>query len=258
MNIRERANSIPGVMRVAGVLQVFEGFMRGFRFAWRFAVAETLPSGGVEGPPEPNPLEDYFDNHLEGPGILKWRHYFPIYHRHFAKFRDSEVHVVEIGVFSGGSLEMWRYYFGDRCHIYGVDLDEACKVYERDGVQIFIGDQADPAFWQEFLRSVPTIDIVIDDGGHRMHQQIATLEALLPALAPGGVYLCEDVHGTLNGFQGYVNGMLQNLNKWAPPASHFQQAVRSVHSYPFVTVIELSAADGVTFAALQHGTEWLH
>jgi hypothetical protein len=53
--------------------------------------------------PAANPLERYFDTHTSGPGIWKWRHYFEIYHRHFARFVSTDVHVVEIGIFSGGS-----------------------------------------------------------------------------------------------------------------------------------------------------------
>ena len=37
-------------------------------------------------------------------------------------------------------------------------------------------------------------DIIIDDGGHTMEQQIASIETLFPALNEGGVYLCEDTH----------------------------------------------------------------
>src|SRR4051812_2508259 len=61
---------------------------------------------------EPNALLQYFDAHTEGPGIWKFRHYFEIYQRHFAKFVGQDVHVVEIGVYSGGSLNMWKEYFG--------------------------------------------------------------------------------------------------------------------------------------------------
>jgi 23S rRNA U2552 (ribose-2'-O)-methylase RlmE/FtsJ len=239
MSIRRRAESIPGVSQIAGMVDVLGGFTRGFRFARNYAAIDPACLGEVARQSERNPLEEYFDSH-------------------FAKYRDSAVHLVEVGVSGGGSLEMWRHYFGDDCHIYGVDIDEACKIHERDGVSIFVGDQADPGFWRQFLDSVPVIDIVIDDGGHQMHQQIATLEALLPSLTPGGVYLCEDVHGTVNGFQGYVNGMIYNLNKWAPPTSSFQQSVHSVHLYPFVTVIERNGPDRVTFAAPQHGSDWLH
>jgi hypothetical protein len=75
-----------------------------------------------------NPLKLYFDTHAEGPGIWKWIHYFAIYHRYFSKFVGREVHVLEIGVYGGGSLQMWREYFGPNCRVYGVDIEEACRV----------------------------------------------------------------------------------------------------------------------------------
>ena len=76
-----------------------------------------------------NPLEKYFRSNKKRL-IHKWLHYFEIYHRHFERFRGKPVTVLEFGVSQGGSLEMWRSYFGDRCHIYGVDIAEVCKVYE--------------------------------------------------------------------------------------------------------------------------------
>ena len=48
------------------------------------------PSSGSEpAPDQPNPLRSYFDAYTEGPGIVKWVHYFDVYHRHFAKFRGA-------------------------------------------------------------------------------------------------------------------------------------------------------------------------
>jgi hypothetical protein len=111
----------------------------------------------------PNVLRTFFDNRTEGNGIWKWSHYFDIYDRHFAQFRGEEVHVLEIGVYSGGSLEMWRDYFGPKARIYGVDIEPACRAYESDSVKIFIGDQGDRQFWHEFRGKVPALDIVIDD-----------------------------------------------------------------------------------------------
>ena len=99
---------------------------------------------------QPNPLEQYFDSHLEGPGIWKPRHYFEIYHRHFAKFVGREINVLEIGVYSGGSLGMWKEYFGPGCRIYGVDIAEDCRCYEDERTTILVGDQSDRAFWRAF------------------------------------------------------------------------------------------------------------
>jgi hypothetical protein len=78
--------------------------------------------------------------------------------------------------------------------IIGVDIDPGCRQFEDDATTILIGDQADPAFLARIRERHPHIDIIIDDGGHTMVQQITTLGELFPHLQPNGVYICEDVH----------------------------------------------------------------
>lgn len=213
----------------------------------------------------PNPLREYFEANQSGPGIWKWQHYFDIYHRHFNQFVGQEVHVVEVGIYSGGSLPMWHHYFGNQCHVYGVDIEPACKVYESERTRVFIGDQADRAFWSSFRAQVSRVDILIDDGGHLSHQQIVTLEEMLPYLSSGGIYLCEDIHGAPNAFASYVAGLASNLNEHhhelvkggiRSDVSEFQKAIRGIYQYPFCTVIEKSVLPIVEFSAPKHGTEW--
>ena len=140
-----------------------------------------------------NPLEAYFRAN-QGRQINKWPHYFRIYDRHFARFRGAEVSVVEFGVQHGGSLEMWRDYFGPRSRITGVDIDPRCAQFTGDRIEVVTGDQED----REFLRTIASAagqpDIVIDDGGHSMGQQIATFEEMWPQIRDGGAYLAEDTH----------------------------------------------------------------
>lgn len=210
-------------------------------------------------------LEEYVEAHKTGRGIWKWQHYLPIYERHFAKFKGREVHVVEIGVYSGGSLDMWRDYFGAQCHIYGIDIAPDCRSYESEGIDIFIGDQADPGFWKEFIDRVPQVDIVIDDGGHQTFQQIATLEALLPHIRPGGVYLCEDISWECNPFLDFLFGLSRGLHTYKPPGAKIvtgwpptdvQQAIDSVHFYPFACVIEKRGDRLDRMVCPKRGTEW--
>lgn len=209
-----------------------------------------------------NPLKAFFDSRETGRGIWKWTHYFDIYHRHFSKFVGDEVNVLEIGVYSGGSLEMWRHYFGSKCRVYGVDIEEACKCYEDEYTEIFIGNQEDRNFWKAFKERVPVIDILIDDGGHRPNQQIVTLEEMLPHIRPGGVYLCEDVHGEHNGFSAFMQGFVNNLNasRGIPElgfsATELQAWIRSVHFYSYVIVIEKADRPIRQLIAPKHGTEW--
>lgn len=238
---------------------------RGMRLARAWpsqAAGGPLPTGA---PSEPaNPLAQYFNAHTLGAGIHKWTHYFDIYHRHFQRFIDQEVHVLEIGVASGGSLAMWKAYFGPHCWVYGIDVQEACKAYEDARTRVFIGDQVDRAFWRSFRRAVPRVDILIDDGGHTPEQQVVTLEEMLPYLPPGAVYLCEDIHEIRNRFAAYIYGLSDALNGFelrpgtelASSTSPFQQAIASVHLYPFVAVIEKTMSPPAEWIAPRHGTEW--
>ena len=49
--------------------------------------------------------------------------------------------MVEFGVFHGGSLQMWKNYFGDKVKIYGVDINENCLSLKEDQIEILIADQ---------------------------------------------------------------------------------------------------------------------
>lgn len=211
-----------------------------------------------------NPLRDYFESHTTGRGIWKWGHYFDVYDRFFKKFVGRKLGLLEIGIYSGGSLDMWRSYFGAGCQVYGVDVEDVCKVYESDGTKVFIGDQADREFWRLFRKQVPPLDIVIDDGGHRPEQQIVTLEEMLPYLRPGGIYLCEDIHRVHNKFSAYIGGLINHFNATTlQPApdltaipTDFQRAIHAIHSYPFMLVIERSEVPVDRFIAPRRGTEW--
>ena len=124
----------------------------------------------------------------------KWSHYFNIYETYFSRFRNRSPVVVEVGVHRGGSAAMWKDYFGPGATIVGIDVDENIKKYTTDGCIQVIGNQGDPAFWDEFLKEYPEIDIFLDDGSHHCQHQILTLEKAWPAVKLGGVYMCEDTH----------------------------------------------------------------
>jgi 23S rRNA U2552 (ribose-2'-O)-methylase RlmE/FtsJ len=119
-----------------------------------------------------NPLKAYFRRNRSGRLIHTLMHYFDIYHSHFNRFRRRRITVVEFGVQNGGSLDMWRHYFGRKARIIGVDIDPNCKALERPGTEILIGDQEDRDFLRQLRDHVGPIDVLIEDGGHTMGQQI--------------------------------------------------------------------------------------
>lgn len=99
-----------------------------------------------------NDLEKFFFFKKHQP-ISKWVHYFEAYDRFFSKYRGKDITVLEIGVYKGGSLQMWKNYFtmnGNMVKIYGIDINPDCKKLERKDVSIFIGSQED----REFLKKI--------------------------------------------------------------------------------------------------------
>ena len=118
--------------------------------------------------------------------------HFPVYEKWFSPYRDKDIVFVEVGVQNGGSLQMWKNYFGKDAKIIGVDIDPDCKKLEEEQITIEIGSQEDKNFWAMFKEKYPRVDILLDDGGHKMNQQITTLCEMYPHLKYGGLYMCED------------------------------------------------------------------
>lgn len=126
--------------------------------------------------------------------IHKWKHYFPIYERHFAPFVNRATTLIEIGCGDGGSLQMWKRYLGPHAQIVGVDIEPRCKDFEDDQIAVRIGAQQDAAFLDGLLAEFGAPDVVIDDGSHVMDHVGATFAHLYPHVAKNGVYLVEDLH----------------------------------------------------------------
>jgi len=125
----------------------------------------------------------------------KWDPYFDVYEKHLSRFIGKSTKVLEIGVQNGGSIDMWLQYFGEGTKVVGIDVNPACLELQYNGnVEIVIGDQSSVEFWQNFLQKHNDFDIVIDDGGHTMKQQIVTLEQVYPFVNEKGVFLIEDTH----------------------------------------------------------------
>ncbi len=127
---------------------------------------------------------------------IKYDSYFDAYEELLAKYCGKPITLVEVGIFNGGSLFMWREYFGPQARIIGIDLNPSAKMWEQHGFEIHIGDQASDDFWQNFFEKVGLVDVFIDDGGHTNLQQIATVHCAVEHIRDGGVLIVEDVHAS--------------------------------------------------------------
>lgn len=129
-----------------------------------------------------------------GKSVHKWHHYIPLYDKYFSRFRGTKVKFLEIGVSMGGSLAMWRKYFGDDAVIYGIDINPACAAVNGIDGQVRIGSQDDSEFLKSVITEMGGVDIVLDDGSHVMNHIKKSLKTLFPLLNTDGVYFIEDLH----------------------------------------------------------------
>jgi hypothetical protein len=185
--------------------------------------------------------------------IHKWKHYFPIYERHFKDFVYKPVTLIEIGCGQGGSLQMWKRYFGPHARIIGIDINPECKTFEDDQIEVHIGPQQDPQFLQSVLSEVGAPDIIVDDGSHVMSHITSSFQFLYPRMTKNGVYLVEDLHtaywdefdGGLRKSATFIElckNLIDELNadhsRGALPASEFTKSTLSMHFYDSVAVFE--------------------
>ncbi len=185
--------------------------------------------------------------------IHKWHHYLPIYDRYFSPWREKPVRFLEIGVSKGGSLAMWRKYFGPDAIIYGIDIDEACRAHDGIDGQVRIGSQTDTAFLSSVIEEMGGVDIVLDDGSHHMSHIPVTLEHLMPKVAQGGLYMIEDLHTSYwknwgggffsrRNFFNYIRRLIDDQHHWYHVSGksnpQVSDHITSIHIYDSIVVLE--------------------
>ena len=200
-----------------------------------------------------NPLEKYFRQN-KARRIVKWVHYFDIYHQYFSKYRGKNVTILEFGIAYGGSLQMWKNYFGKKARVIGVDINSRCQDMAENQIEIHIGDQGNKHFLRKLIKKIGPLDIVIDDGGHFMRQQIITFQEMFPAIKKKGVFVTEDLHTSYwkdfgggykksGSFIEYSKDLIDQIQAWHSQdrrlkTNSITHTLKSIHVYDSIIVFE--------------------
>jgi hypothetical protein len=198
-----------------------------------------------------DPLFAFFSANKAGLVLDKWIHYFPIYTRHLTPYAGRPVSVLEIGVYRGGSMRMWSRFFGPQVRLVGVDIDPIALI-SAEQYTVVLADQADPEAMRKVAQEHGPFDVIIDDGGHSMAQQITSIETLFPMLNEGGIYLVEDCHtsywdeygggrGREGTFMEWVKTHLDDLNGYHQEGGVdpvWTRQVDGIHVYDSVVVVD--------------------
>ena len=155
--------------------------------------------------------------------------YTQLYDRLFGGQRTTLRRFLEVGVYRGASMQMWRDYFTS-AEVYGLDSfrnqlsvlkktpasslayalrDDHNKGYNfsdlvlrgKLGSRLHVIDanQSDAAQMAAVVRDLggggpsQMMDLIVEDGSHIFRDQQTNLAWLLPLVRPGGVYVIEDI-----------------------------------------------------------------
>ena len=206
-------------------------------------------------------FEKIFYTH-HGRKINKWHHYLSLYQRYFQPIRNKKersggrVRFLEIGVWQGGSLEIWKNFFGENSTIFGIDIDESCLDRVPSGCNVRIGSQSDPKFLAKTIEEMGGVDIILDDASHFSVDQIASFRCLFPKLAPGGVYACEDMSGSYRPrydgghlkegtFVEFLKKLMDDMHGWVSdeikitaPECNLERMCTGIHLHDGISFIE--------------------
>lgn len=121
---------------------------------------------------------------------------------------------------------MWRKYFGEHANIIAVDINPETKKFEEPNTKIYIGSQEDKDFLNQLKKLVPKVDILLDDGGHTMKQQITTFESLFDHIKENGLYVCEDLHTS---YWDYFGGGYKKKTSFIEHSKNFIDYLHAWH-----------------------------
>jgi hypothetical protein len=112
-----------------------------------------------------------------------------VYEELFKEFRYSANKVLEIGAYNGASIMMWKDYF-TKAEIFTIDNVECPQISCRERIHTILGD----AYSYDTLKELTNdLDIIIDDGSHKIEDMSFVVVEYVKKLKPNGVLIIEDI-----------------------------------------------------------------
>jgi hypothetical protein len=151
--------------------------------------------------------------------------YIPTYEA-LSRTMPPDPAICELGVFRGGSLELWQTLFPNASVIVGVDINPGAT-WPKGTVKV-VADQQSPtlvSLLDEILAKEVGIgrkfNLIVDDASHLGHQTYRAFNNLWPLVAPGGYYVIEDWCVGFDTYPQYDDSMLSMamslLNRFSSP-----------------------------------------
>jgi len=129
--------------------------------------------------------------------IIKGHGYSTFYENHFKRFKKEKINLLEIGVYGGASSAAFAKYFPDSI-IYCFDINLKNFKYKSKKFKVYGIDVSNNKMLNEFIKNegltsnCDFFNIIIDDGSHKLSDQIKSFAFFFKYLKSNGIYVIEE------------------------------------------------------------------
>lgn len=124
--------------------------------------------------------------------------YLELYESLLFHKKETAKHVLEVGIYQGGSIKLWHDYFVNAT-VYGLDIMHFNNVYSKiknnDRIVLHTSTDAynEETFRNNFLNKNIKCDFMLDDGPHTLESMIKFIKLYSQIMTDDGILIIEDV-----------------------------------------------------------------
>ena len=135
-----------------------------------------------------NFLFDYFNS------LKKLVGYADCFHENLKELKNKKLDILEIGLAKGGGIASLYFYFPNS-NLIGVDNNPFRIRYKSNRIRSIYFDTSSKKILQNLSNHLnQKFDIILDDGGHQLIDQILSFSENFKNLKKGGIYIVEDLN----------------------------------------------------------------
>jgi len=119
--------------------------------------------------------------------------YLDLYEELLSSKKETAKNVLEIGIYSGGSIKLWNDYFIN-ANVYGCDISRApCFLNTLERVKCIQTNAYSQESVDFFKNQNIQFDFMLDDGPHTLESMKLFINLYVPLMKDDGIFIIEDV-----------------------------------------------------------------
>uniref|UniRef100_A0A6C0HCV8 Methyltransferase n=1 Tax=viral metagenome TaxID=1070528 RepID=A0A6C0HCV8_9ZZZZ len=144
--------------------------------------------------------------------------YLPLYQELLKGKKDTAKNVLEVGIYSGGSIKLWNQFFTNAT-VYGLDIRNINEIWDgvknNEKIVLYTSTDAynEDFFKKHFLDNNVKCDFMLDDGPHSLESMIQFIRLYSQIMTDDGILIIEDVQ-SIDWIDALKNSVPENLKQF--------------------------------------------